>query len=88
MLKLKIFPLKYSILITIFFTVVSAISASPFNNPEPVFPENTEIRQMFYDQMTGNNKVAQSTLPEWRVIEETGVRVNFFTTIELHDDGK
>ena len=88
MLKLKIFPLEYSILITLFFTVVSGISASPFNNPEPVFPENTEIRQIFYDQMTGTNKVAVSTLPEWRVIEETGVRVNFFTTIESHDDGK
>ena len=88
MFKLKIFPLKFSIFITLFFTVLSVISASPFNNMETGFPENTEIRQMYYDKMTGTNKEAVSILPEWRVIEETGVRVNFFTTIELHDDGK
>jgi len=88
MLKLKIIPLKYAILITALFTGLLNISASPLNSQEPLFPENTEIRQMFYDKMTGTNKEAMSTLPEWRVIEETGVRVNFFTTKELHDDGK
>ncbi len=64
-----------------------SISASSLNSFSVQFPENTEVRQNLYDQMTGTNKVALSALPEWRILESTGVRVNFFTEKEINQDG-
>ncbi len=64
-----------------------SISASSLNRFSVQFPENTEVRQNLYDQMTGTNKVALSALPEWRILESTGVRVNFFTEKEINQDG-
>ncbi len=63
------------------------ISASSFDSFSGQFPENTEMRQDLYEQMTGSNKDALSILPEWRIIESSGVRVNFFTEKVVNEDG-
>ena len=62
------------------------IFAAPFDSLSVQFPENTELRQYYYKQITGSNKDALSVLPEWMAIESTGVRVNFFTKKELNED--
>ena len=71
----------------IFFLSISTVNASSFNSLSLQFPENTEVRQKLYNKLTGSNKEALSTLPEWTVIEETGVRVNFFTEKIINEDG-
>ena len=63
------------------------ISASYFDSFSGQFPENTEMRQDLYERMTGSNKDALSTLPEWKIIENTGVRVNFFTEKVINEEG-
>ncbi len=77
--KLLINILVFSVLI---FYPGWNIFAEPFNRGEVEFPENTEVRQQYYRQMTGTNEEALSLLPDYIVIESTGVRVNFFTVRE------
>lgn len=70
----------------LFFLECGNILASSFDSLSGQFPENTEMRQDLYEEMTGSNKVALSVLPEWKVIENTGVRVNFFTEKVINED--
>jgi len=74
------------LLIAAFFSVSTSF-ANSFNLPLHLLPENTEIRQNYYDKITGSNKEALTTLPEWSVIESTGVRVNFFTEKVVTEKG-
>ena len=64
-----------------------SLFAASFDSLYVQFPENTELRQNLYEQMTGTNKDAFSILPEWRIIESSGVRVNFFTKKVVNEDG-
>lgn len=66
---------------------IDSVFASSFDNFSVQFPENTELRQHLYEQMTGSNKDALSVLPEWIAIESTGVCVNFFTVKEINEHG-
>jgi hypothetical protein len=80
---------KKFILIVLFFYFfgLNSIFASTFNTSSFAFPENTEVRNNLYTNLTGSNQEALSTLPEWTVIEATGVRVNFFTEKVINEDG-
>ncbi len=75
------------ILVFIFLLGINTVYASSFNSFLLQFPENTEVRKNLYGNFTGSNKEARSTLPEWTVIETTGVRVNFFTEKVVNPDG-
>ncbi|MCK5673136.1 MAG: hypothetical protein KAH95_07155, partial [Spirochaetales bacterium] len=84
----KKLQLTLLIIIILVFSGQGTIFAFSFNSLTVQFPENTEVRRNVYKQMTGTNAEARSVIPELIIIESTGVRVNFFTTIENHDDGK
>lgn len=80
---------KKNLLVILFFCFLGlgSIFTSTFTDPSFSFPENTEVRQSLYANLTGSNKEARSTLPEWTVIEASGVKVNFFTEIVNNEDG-
>ena len=73
--------------IYIFFLSLSTAYSSSLSAISIQFPENTEVRNNIYTKLTGSNEEALSTLPEWTVIETTGVRVNFFTEKVVNEDG-
>lgn len=75
------------LIISILLWGLSTVSAFSFDTLSFQFPENTEVRRRLYDKLTGSNEEALSTLPEWIVIETTGVRVNFFTEKVINEDG-
>ena len=75
---------KKKLLVILFFIIIylpglKSVSADIYDNLSLQFPENTEVRRELYDIMTGPNSAVLSVLPEWKVIDGTGVRVNFFT---------
>ncbi|MCF6334883.1 MAG: hypothetical protein L3J12_03995 [Spirochaetales bacterium] len=74
--------INISFFLVLTFIPAGNLSALYFSGDGLGFPENTEVRQRYYKQMTGTNKEALSLLPDFVVIESTGVRVNFFTVKE------
>lgn len=87
MWKSKKLQFYFFIFVFLVFPGQGSIFAFSSNPLSLQFPENTEVRQNVYDQMTGTSKEALSVLPEWIAIESTGVRVNFFTEKEISIDG-
>ena len=87
MLESKKYLLIFLLSFIVFFSGNNSTFASSFNSLSLHFPENIEVRRNLYEKLTGSNKDALSTLPEWTVIETTGVRVNFFTEKVINEDG-
>jgi hypothetical protein len=79
--------IKLLLYFLIFFLDSGSLFASNIDNFDILFPENIELRQKLFNNLTGTNEEALTTLPEWVVIEETGIRVNFFTEKVVNEDG-